>query len=103
MSATILPFIRPPQDALMSVHSKVPASAMTAGMLGTTRNGHAVQVTADGLLLTVGYVVMEASEVWLTNNKGQTAEALVLAHDYDFVRKYCFLLRILNVTYILSI
>ena len=83
MSASILPFIRPPQDALMSVHSKVPASAMTAGMLGTTRNGHAVQVTADGLLLTVGYVVMEASEVWLTNNKGQTAEALVLAHDYD--------------------
>lgn len=56
---------------------------MTASFLGTERTSHAVQVTADGLLLTVGYSVMEASEVWVTNRKGQTAEAIVLAHDYD--------------------
>jgi S1-C subfamily serine protease len=83
MTATILPFVRPPQDALMAVHSKIPATAMTASFLGTERTSHAVQVTADGLLLTVGYSVMEAAEVWLTNRKGQTAEAIVLAHDYD--------------------
>lgn len=83
MSATILPFVRPPQDALLSLHSKVPESAMTAELLGTERNAHAVQVSPAGLLLTVGYSVMEAEEVWLTNRKGQTAEAIVLAHDYD--------------------
>ncbi len=83
MSAQILPFVRPPQDALMSLHSKVPDTAMTAELLGTERNAHAVQITADGLLLTVGYSVMEADEVWLTNRKGQTAEAIVLAQDYD--------------------
>lgn len=83
MSATILPFVRPPQDAMMSVHSIVPSTALTAELLGTERNSHAVQVTADGLLLTVGYSVLEASEVWLTNRKGQTAEAIVLAQDYD--------------------
>jgi S1-C subfamily serine protease len=83
MSATILPFARPPHDAVMSLHSKVPETAMTAELLGTERNAHAVQVTASGLLLTVGYSVMEADEVWLANRKGQTAEAIVLAHDYD--------------------
>jgi S1-C subfamily serine protease len=83
MSATILPFARPPQDALMALHSKIPDSAMTAELLGTARNAHAVQVTPAGLLLTVGYSVMEADEVWLTNRKGQTAEAIVLAQDYD--------------------
>lgn len=67
----------------MSLHSRVPATAMTAELLGTERNAHAVQVTPAGLLLTVGYAVMEAGEVWLSNRKGQTAEALVLAHDYD--------------------
>ncbi len=83
MSATILPFARPPQDALMSLHSKIPDTAMTAELLGTERNAHAVQVTSSGLLLTVGYSVMEADEVWLTNRKGQTTEAIVLAQDYD--------------------
>lgn len=67
----------------MSLHSKVPAQAMTAELLGTERNAHAVQVSPEGLLLTVGYAVLEAEEVWLTNRKGQTAEALVLAHDFD--------------------
>jgi len=83
MSASILPFVRPPQDAMMAVRSIVPESALTAELLGTERSSHAVQVNADGLLLTVGYAVLEATEVWLTNRKGQTSEAIVLAQDYE--------------------
>lgn len=83
MSATILPFVRPPQDALMSVHSIIPATALTSELLGTERTSHAVQVTADGLLLTVGYSVLEAEQIWLTNRKGQTCEAIILAQDHD--------------------
>lgn len=83
MSATILPFVRPAQDALMTLHSRIPQTAMTAELLGVERHAHAVQVTASGLLLTAGYSVMEADEVWVTNRKGQTAEAIVLAQDYD--------------------
>ena len=67
----------------MAVHALVPDSAITADLLGTERHSHAVQVTPEGLLLTVGYSVMEAAEVWLTNRKGQTAEAIVLAQDHD--------------------
>jgi S1-C subfamily serine protease len=83
MSATILPFVRPPQDAMLSVHSIIPETALTAELLGTERNAHAVQVTPDGLLLTVGYSVLEAEQVWVTNRKGQSAEAIILAQDYD--------------------
>lgn len=67
----------------MTLHSKVPEQAMTAELLGTERKAHAVQVSPEGLLLTVGYAVMEAEEIWLTNRRGQTAEAIVLAEDYD--------------------
>lgn len=83
MTATILPFTRPLLDAVMAVHAVIPPTAMTAELLGTERNAHAIQVSEDGLLLTVGYSVLEASEIWLTNRKGQTCEAVVLAQDYD--------------------
>lgn len=83
MTATILPFERPLQDAIFGVRAIVPDSAITADLLGTERHSHAVQVTPHGHLLTVGYSIMEASQVWLTNRKGQTAEAIVLANEYD--------------------
>lgn len=67
----------------MSVHSLVPESAMTAELLGTERESHAIQVSPEGLMLTVGYSIMEAEEVWITNRRGQTAEGIVLAQDFD--------------------
>jgi S1-C subfamily serine protease len=83
MTAAILPFAHSPHHAMMALHSVVPDTAMTAEMLGTERESHAVQISADGLMLTVGYSIMEADEVWLTNYKGQTAEGIVLSQDYD--------------------
>jgi len=83
MSATIIPFELPRNEAVMAVHSIVPDTAMTAEMLGTERESHAIQISPDGLMLTVGYSVMEAGEVWITNRKGQTSEGIVLAQDYD--------------------
>lgn len=83
MSATILPFVKPQTEAVMSLHCNVPETAMTAELLGTERESHAVQVTEDGLMLTVGYSVMEAKEVWITNAQGKTSEGIVLAQDYD--------------------
>jgi S1-C subfamily serine protease len=83
MSATVIPFERPRNEAVMSVRSLIPETAMTADFLGTERESHAIQVSPDGLMLTVGYSVMEANEVWITNRKGQTTEGIVLALDHD--------------------
>ena len=83
MSATVIPFERPRNEAVMSVRSLIPETAMTADFLGTERESHAIQVSPDGLMLTVGYSVMEANEVWITNRKGQTTEGIVLSLDHD--------------------
>ena len=83
MSATIIPFERPRNESVMSLRSLVPETAMTAELLGTERESNAIQISPDGLMLTVGYSIMEATEVWISNRKGQTAEGIILAHDYD--------------------
>ena len=50
--------------AVAALRVVVPDDAFTAGTLGTERAGSAVHVR-DGLLLTVGYLITEAAEVWL--------------------------------------
>lgn len=67
----------------MALRSEVPESAMTAELLGTARESHAVQVSEDGLMLTVGYSVLEAQEIVVTNRRGQSSEAILLAQDFD--------------------
>ena len=89
MSATIIPFERPRNESVMSLRSLVPETAMTAELLGTERESNAIQISPDGLMLTVGYSIMEATEVWISNRKGQTAEGIILAHDYDSGGKFC--------------
>jgi S1-C subfamily serine protease len=83
MSAKILPFERQLQDALYHLHAIVPNTAITADLLGTERHSHAIQISADGLLLTVGYSVMEAESLWLTNRKGASCTAILLAQDHE--------------------
>ena len=83
MPATILPFIKPPYEAIKALQCSVPESAMTAELLGTERQSHAVQVSRDGLLLTVGYSILEANEIWLSNHRGETSEGILLAHDFN--------------------
>jgi len=72
-------------DALRSVvslRSEVPEDAYTAGILGTEREGSAV-VIDDRLVLTIGYLIAEASKVMLADISGKVAEARVVAYDYD--------------------
>ena len=58
----------------------VPDDAFTAPSLGTERAGSAVHIR-PGVLLTVGYLVTEAEQIWLTTGDGRTAPGHVLAYD----------------------
>ena len=49
--------------------------------MGTERGGYGVVIREDGLVLTIGYLVNEASQIWLTTNRGQVIEAHPLAFD----------------------
>lgn len=68
---------------MVAINSRVPEEAMTAALLGTERAGHGVRVRADGLIATVGYVVMDADQIWVTSHNGQSSPAYVIAQDFD--------------------
>ena len=67
-------------SAVVGLHSLVPANAFSAEALGTERAGNGV-VIDQGLVLTMGYLVMEAEEVRLTLNDGERVAAHVLGAD----------------------
>ena len=47
------------------LRSIVPGDAFTADVLGTERGGHGV-VIRDGVVLTIGYLITEAEEIWIS-------------------------------------
>ena len=67
--------------AMVDVKSIVPQNASTAETLGVERRGHGVVINSDGLVLTIGYLIIEAETVWLTTNEGRVAQGHALAFD----------------------
>jgi S1-C subfamily serine protease len=61
----------------------VPTDAFTADVLGTERSGNGVIIKASGLILTIGYLITEASEVWITLSDGRTVRGDVVGYDQD--------------------
>jgi S1-C subfamily serine protease len=68
-------------DAVLALRAEVPEDAFTAQILGTERSGHAVAIGSDGLLLTIGYLITEATTIWLTTNEGVAVPGHPLAYD----------------------
>lgn len=68
---------------VLGVTTRVPEDARTAPTLGTERTGSGVVIDSDGLVLTVGYLIMEASEVTLELADGRSVPASIVAYDYD--------------------
>ena len=63
--------------------STVADDAFTAGILGTEREGQGVIISEDGLVLTIGYLVTEAEEIWLIGNNGLACPAHVVGYDQE--------------------
>jgi S1-C subfamily serine protease len=66
--------------SIVGLHSFVPADAFTAETLGTERGGNGV-VIDDGLILTIGYLITEAEQVWLHLADGRVMEGHALGFD----------------------
>ena len=67
-------------DAVVQLRSGIPEDAFTAPLLGTERAGNGI-VIRENLVLTIGYLITEASTIWLTTNKGTVVGAFPLAYD----------------------
>jgi S1-C subfamily serine protease len=68
-------------DAVVQLRAEIPEDAFTAQILGTERVGNGVVIRDDGLVLTIGYLITEASTIWITTNKGVVVPAFPLGYD----------------------
>jgi S1-C subfamily serine protease len=68
-------------DAMVMVRAGIPEDGYTAELLGTERGGYGVVIREDGLVLTIGYLITEATQVWLTTNRGTFVGGYPLAYD----------------------
>jgi S1-C subfamily serine protease len=68
-------------SAVVGLRATAPADAFTAQPLGTEREGSAIVIADDGLLLTMGYLITEVETVWLTSSDGRAIPGHALAFD----------------------
>ena len=68
--------------SIVRVRTEIPDDAFTAPMLGTERQGNGIVIGDDGLVLTIGYLISEASATSLTTRSGEVVPAHALLYDY---------------------
>lgn len=72
-----------PLNAVVGVRATVPSTARSAETLGQERAGGGVVIGQDGLVLTIGYLIMEAAQTEIVEQDGRIVPADVVAYDYD--------------------
>lgn len=69
--------------SVVAVRAHIREDAFTAASLGTLREGSGVVIGDNGLVLTIGYLITEAEEVWLTTQDGRVLAGHALAYDQE--------------------
>ena len=67
--------------SVVMVHAEIPDDAFTASVLGTQRIGSGVVIRSNGLVVTIGYLITEATSIWLTTADGRVVPGHALAYD----------------------
>jgi len=70
-------------DTVVGIDTRIPGNARTASFLGTTRQGSGVVISDDGLVLTIGYLILEALEIDIVLNDGREIPASFVAYDHE--------------------
>ncbi len=67
--------------AVVGIRVGVAADAASAETLGKERSGSGVVIGPDGLILTIGYLMMEAQSIQITTQDNKTLPAQAVAYD----------------------
>ncbi len=70
-------------SSVVSVRTEIPDDAFTAGSLGTERRGHGVVIADGGLVLTIGYLIIEAASIWMLDAAGRAIPGDVVGYDQE--------------------
>ncbi|MEY8879068.1 MAG: S1C family serine protease [Leptothrix sp. (in: b-proteobacteria)] len=73
--------LRRASDASIGVMVRAVEGSASADTLGETRRGTGVVISPDGVVLTIGYLILEAEEVDLVLDDGRQIPARPLAYD----------------------
>lgn len=68
-------------DAVVGLKATIVDGARSADTLGPQREGSGVVIGEDGLVLTIGYLVLEAESVLLVDDLGREWPARVVSYD----------------------
>ena len=72
-----------PKSSIVALRAQIPEDAFTASGLGTVREGSGVVIDETGLVVTIGYLITEAEEVWLTTHDERVVPAHVVGYDQE--------------------
>jgi len=68
--------------AIVKVSTRSIPEARSAETLGNEREGTGVVIGDNGLVLTIGYLIVEADDVKITDAKGRTLPARIVGYDH---------------------
>ncbi len=68
---------------VVQINAVIPGDARTARSLGTARQGSGVVIDDSGLIVTIGYLILEASEVTITGAGDEAVPATIVAYDHE--------------------
>jgi len=72
---------------IVTLRADIPSGAFTAESLGTERLGSGISIESSGLqgglILTMGYLIMESESIWLTTADGRAIPGHALAVDFE--------------------
>jgi len=69
--------------AIVTVQAHALPDARSAATLGTEREGTGVVIGKAGLILTIGYLIIEADDVKIVDDEGHARPARVVAYDHS--------------------
>ena len=68
--------------AIVKVSTRSVPGARSSTTLGDEREGTGVVIGDNGLVLTIGYLIVEADEVKITDSKGRSLPAQIVGYDH---------------------
>lgn len=68
--------------AIVHVQVRAVPDARSAATLGPERDGSGIVIGDDGLVLTIGYLIVEADDVRITDAQGRVRPAQVVGYDH---------------------
>jgi len=69
-------------QAIVKIETRAVPEARSSANLGAEREGNGIVIGKDGLILTIGYLIVEADDVRVTDSRGRTLPARIVGYDH---------------------